>query len=131
MLRLTLIGVIAPAFVVAGSASACTCLPKASASEQASSADVIFLGRAESATRPRKGEVITTFKVTRTLKGEHVAVHHLRHRIQSPACGLTYTRGESYLVIAKTQGGKLGTNMCMAPRFPLSDFEAALRADQR
>lgn len=122
------------AVVAAGAALACECPFWRSATDQLSFSDVAFVGIPVS-TLPERGpggldgNLVTEFRVTRTLRGPHQAIRRIAH-YPGPVgatCGIDFSRGREVLVLAGSRDGRLYTGACQRPRFPLADFERAAR----
>ena len=116
---------------VSGPALACSCIPRDSARAQLANADVMFLGRVAETRRtgrpPGSDEMVTRFTVQRTIKGTSVGAREVAHDVESAACGLTFQPGQSYAVMARSNSAGLTTSLCMLPRFPISDYDRAVK----
>ena len=114
--------------VSATTALACSCVRYKSAAEQFAKAQVIFVGRADGREiLHRDGgapTAATRFIVSKTLKGERQRVRRVVHGEDTGGmCGIRFRRGQTYLVIAYRDEGRLRTNSCAAPQFPRAEFE--------
>lgn len=113
--------------VSAGAAWACSCVRFQSAAEQYAKAPLVFVGRADGReVLHRDGGApsgATRFIVQKTLKGERQRVRRIVHGENDGMCGISFRRGQTYLVIAYRNGGRWHTNSCSAPQFPRAEFE--------
>lgn len=123
----------------AGAAWACSCVGYRSAEAQLAETPLMFVGRAvrtvpEGAVpEPRPGPApriaggVTRFEVQRTLKGRAMTVRRIAHSTSGEAsCGVAFTPGQTYVVMARADEGRLTTSLCSQPQFPLPDYERAL-----
>jgi len=117
----------------AGPALACSCLGPKDAAQQIGSADVVFFGRSRG-TQQRgtaADSALTMFAVSRTLKGPHATVRGVEHHLTGSICGVQFKPGAEYLILASSNAGRLSTNACHTPRFPVADYERAAKAPLR
>lgn len=121
-----LIAAVAASALAAGAAWACSCIRYNSAAEQLAQADVMFVGRVLATTEVSSGRAETRFEVLRTLKGPASGEAEIGHTINDggAACGVDFEAGETVAVIAYEHEGRLQTNLCSMPQFPLQDYEA-------
>lgn len=121
-----LIAAVAASALTAGAAWACSCIRYNSAAEQLAQADVMFVGRVIATTELNPGRAETRFEVLRMFKGAPSGETAVGHTINDggAACGVEFDAGETVAVIAHERDGRLVTNLCSMPQFPLQDFEA-------
>lgn len=117
---------VAASALAAGAAWACSCIRYNSAAEQLAQADVMFVGRVIGTAELEPGQAETRFEVVRTLKGQTSRETEVGHTINDggAACGVEFDVGETVAVIAYVREGRLQTNLCSMPQFPLQDYEA-------
>ncbi|MFF2482525.1 hypothetical protein [Paenibacillus sp. NPDC058071] len=110
---LLLAGAIAPKAV-----QACSCVEPV-LTEQMKSQDAVFVGEAVSS--KTKGftafsstldKVEYEFRVAEVWKGQVTSQLKVYSTAGSDSCGMEFKQGESYLVFAKSIGGKLETGLC-------------------
>ena len=123
---LLIAAVAAVSALAAGAALACSCMRFDSAAEQLTQADVMFVGRVIATTELEPGRAETRFEVLRTLKGPASREAEVGHTINDggAACGVEFAAGDTMAVIAYERDGRLETNLCSMPEFPLQDYEA-------
>jgi len=127
---LLLAGAILGAAAVAGAALACSCLPPGSAAAQMEGADLVIVARVAEVRRlpsTSAGPMAETrFTVARTLKGEARENWWIRHqRGDSAMCGVDFSPGDEYVVIAHRTEAGLVTGLCSRAWFPREDYERA------
>ncbi|NBB16446.1 hypothetical protein GVN21_13855 [Caulobacter sp. SLTY] len=113
----------------AGGALACRFAPPKNPAEHLARADVAFVGRVIG-TRPlpgREGWIETRFNVVRTLKGRPAKVRVVQQYTPTTCDYVRYRPGQTTLVLAMVNEGRLGTSTMLAPHFPLIEYEKAAR----
>jgi hypothetical protein len=130
MIRALFVSLVLAPVIVAGGALACSCIRFPNAAAELQATDLMFIGRAEATTTQRRdgGTLgVTRFTVQRTLKGDARSVQSIEHSVQTGGmCGVVFTRGRTYTVMASIEGGRLMTGSCASPQFPLADYERVL-----
>lgn len=108
------------ALIGAGDASACQCrhrMDDLSACRSFAKFDAVFIGTVtkivpgDVTTSPMKPAVVA-LKTEQWFKGERAAVVEVRTVAASSMCGYTFVQGESYLVFASLDEGRLWTSGC-------------------
>lgn len=126
MRTLLILAVASASALAAGAAWACSCMRFDSAAEQLAQADVMFVGRVLDTTETAPQQATTRFEVVSTLKGSVHDTVEIRHTVNDggAACGVQFEVGQTAPVIAYETDGRLHTNLCSMPQFPLQDYEA-------
>lgn len=115
------------------SAWACSCVRSGSWQEVVRDADAVFVGEAiqtvkDSDSAENSDEHITTFRISRALKGRPVETRLIHHGVFTPGCGRKFAAGEVYEVYAYRREGVLRTGLCSATKIVRPfDFEAEFR----
>jgi len=112
-------------------AEACSFIAPKSAAAHLKRADAMFIGRALK-TQPSGyadgfGELVTTFAVTRTIKGEPARRREVLHDRPGATCGLLFETGKTYPILTHKLGRGEMTGTSSMPFFPVSDYDRAAK----
>ena len=92
-------------------AFACSCIEPPPPQEAAQQAAAVFTGTVVSVTQVGNQQEVR-IRVERVWKGAKCGEVTILTPLDEAACGYTFQTGQSYLVYAERQQGKLSTNLC-------------------
>jgi putative component of toxin-antitoxin plasmid stabilization module len=92
-------------------ALACSCIEPPPPQEAAQQAAAVFTGTVLSVTQVENQQEVR-IRVERVWKGVRCGEVTIVTPLNEAACGFTFQTGQSYLVYAERQKGKLSTNLC-------------------
>lgn len=130
-LRLLAVPAALIAAAAAGAALACSCIGYPDAETQLAEARLMVVARAEW-TKPERGatdpgQMVTRFRVVRTIKGEPRRAWQIAHHVEGATCGVVFQPDREYIVIAGAWQGRMSTGLCQQAQFPLAAYEAVAR----
>jgi hypothetical protein len=95
----------------ADAALACSCAPPPPPEDVLKSSSAVFTGTVLGVTTSG-GDHVVRLRVETTWKGAKCGEVTVLTATEDAACGYTFQAGESYLVYATEEQGKLSTNLC-------------------
>lgn len=109
-------------------ALACSCAPAPAPAEARDQADAVFTGTVVEITPDRSGNYsVVRFQVQQVWKGTRCREVTVTTGLSDLNCGYAFQTGQTYLVYAYSEKGKLNTNMCSRTK-PVSEAGEDLSA---